>query len=278
MSKEYSILDSFSFGFGNVKNFPGLIILVFFYSLIRYLNNYLSYIESNHIFNISLHFGLPWGFPELTNFYSFPEVHESIPEIPSTLVGHIILYTLLFGLFIFLVKSVLEAGYLGNICVVVSQENNGLDFFGNIKKYGLRILLFNFIFEFIALVLVVVGLTFATFPSIGFYFGMLMLLGLLLGFLFSFAPYIIVLDNETVYNALKKSITIVLSIDGVKYLILFASITAVTSVAISILLIFPVIGYILSMGVVSIVGVALTIAATHFYNQAKTIPQFQNGQ
>jgi len=275
ITPHYDVIDSYFFGATKAAKFPWLMLLVIVFSGILHYEDYVSYLRFTTV-GISARPLLPWGFPDLGGFFEFSSSYTTLFFSPtiSPVLGLITILSI--GLPLAIVKSFLEAGYLGSIYSKLFQAHER-GFIDSIIKYVRRILTFNLILFSIIYVLLIL----AVLPKIlfGFYIAeyavLCSILSTFVTYILVLVPYIIVAEDDKIMRAVKRSITYMFSFEAFVYVIIFSIITLGVSAVISILLSIPWIGYVLALIIVAWVGVALTISTFHFYERIKRMPEFK---
>jgi len=235
-----TLVNCFSGGFKKVVKFPWLILLVFVFSALVTYNEYISYLQFTTV-GSSIQVVLPWSFPDLDIFFSFPtDPYVNLFFNPSLSLIDALITLLWVGIALVVIRSLLAAGYLGDIYSKLFTDKK-YGFVSSLIKYLPRIIVFELFFfalRYVLLVLIV-----ASKILIGFYMYqyvmMFWVLNIVVTYLFILVPYIIVADNEKILTAIKKSITYMGSSETIAYLIIFGIITAITSFAVSVLLPIP---------------------------------------
>ncbi|MEQ9713896.1 MAG: hypothetical protein ACTSSP_03215 [Candidatus Asgardarchaeia archaeon] len=283
--KPYSTTDHFKFGINNFKNAIDLAVLVFFYNLIINIPAYFAFLQLFHGFHLSVKFTFPWTFPTLSNLYDYPEsvspflLTFTYPSILTIIVSRFMLTILGIWALSFIIFTILESAFMGVIYSrIFSSEKIG--FFDSVNKYFIRFVLFKLIIMLISLpyliIFFVMPSIFHYFPS-GFYFLAILtpIAFLLVSYLFFLTPYIIVSDDKPLAKALSMSASYTLTSHTFSYVIVFVIFTAITSVIISALMHIPIVGFIISLGIVSYIGTAFVISTFNFYEDLKRRMPFE---
>lgn len=257
--KEISINRSISFGFSEVGKYPEIIILVFLYSLIVYFDDYFNFMYSNYIFHFSIKFSIPWAFPTFGSFYDFPQRISGV----SIFGGYMPFFgfrTMIPFMFVgVVIESLLAAGTLAKL-YYGSILKQSITFSQGISKFFLRIFMFKILI--LGLVIISILITMAA-PVIGLIAIFWMFI---IAYVLFLTPYIIVEEDSMLNTALRKSVELAFTGRIISYVIIFALITAICSMIISFLLMFPWIGFGISLAIIAYVGTALTISTLHYYD------------
>jgi len=224
-------------------------------------------------------FTFPWTFPTLSNLYDYPKSVSpplpifTYPPIPTIIVGGFMLTILGIWALSFIIFTILESAFMGVIhSRIFGSEKLGV--FDSINKYFVRFALFKLIILIISLPYLIIffalPFVFDYFPS-GFYFLVVLtpITLLVIGYLFFLTPYIIVSDDKPLTKALSMSASYTLTSHTFSYVIVFVIFTAITSIIISALMHIPIVGFIISLGIVSYIGTAFVISTFNFYEDLK---------
>ena len=182
-------------------------------------------------------YGVTFGTPiPIVDLWSFvdPPTSQGTGQVPvgdPVVVAGSVLVVVAFALVFVVVQGLLLAGYLGSIRDGIERPNGGFDFFVNVRRYaarmiGLQFLVIGVMVAIIAVLLVAPVLFPLAFVGI-----------FVLAYLFFPAPYLVVLDDVALVDALERSLALTLRESGppvffLAYLVLSAMIslplTAVT--------------------------------------------------
>jgi len=195
-------------------------------------------------FRVGVKFSLPFDLPSIESFYDFPKTAV------QSLTYSIILMTI----FAF-IRAFVLGGYLGEI-YQASENFPPITFTKLSHKYFTRFLSFEFLWLILILPTFFIGVA-----AIAY-----VIFLLILGYFLYLTPFIIIADDASFSKAIRKSVMLASGkTEVLTYAFIFLALTGIISTIIYLLMNIPVLGFLISVIITSIVGSIFTAATMNFY-------------